>query len=369
MKYLRLLLVALAALALASCSESPSDSSDSQSPTVQGWNLADGATDVGLIQQLTMTFSEDMDASTINDTTLYVAGRSHGGFVSYDEASRTASFTPDTLYAAQTWHDVVLDGPTDEAGNPMDPASRSFQTGDLDCAHLDDYLEPNDTYDAPAHVEVDRVYRTLSICGDNEDYYSFSLNEPRMVTVWNHFKHESSMNWFIQFLSEDGGDYTWTGFTANPEQDFSVHFTFNPGTYVIKIDSQDDPTYGLYDLELQTSEPCLDDEYEDNDFLHDAVPITTDETHQLICCRLDSDYFSFYAEAGDSIAVTTTQTSTPTTHTRIGIYMPNEQYIGGTDENTASVTTGARTTQTGTHYVYTKFWGDRTEYDFRIDIE
>jgi len=55
---------------------------------------ADGATGVPLITQIKATFSEDMDASTINTNTFTVSGSDITGAVSYNAATRTAIFSP-----------------------------------------------------------------------------------------------------------------------------------------------------------------------------------------------------------------------------------------------------------------------------------
>ncbi|MBD3366972.1 MAG: hypothetical protein GF405_02210, partial [Candidatus Eisenbacteria bacterium] len=241
-----LMMIAAAALVLSSCSSSDPSSADSTPPTVTDWSIDDGATDVGLITPVEVTFSEDMDPSTITDTTVYAVGRAPRGYVEYDESSRTATYLPDTLYAQQVWHALVIDGPTDESGNPIVRDSVSFQTGALDCAHLEDYLEPNGDLLTPSLLQLDREYHTLAICGDDEDFVSFTLDETKKVTVTCHFVHADDEDWFIEFQRSDGESYTWQSSAASTGLTREFYFSFMPGTYVVELDGQSDPTYILY---------------------------------------------------------------------------------------------------------------------------
>ncbi len=357
------------ALCLMSCSSSDPSSADTTPPTVTDWSIADGATDVGLITPVEVTFSEDMDASTITDTTVFAVGRAPRGYVEYDEATRTATYLPDTLYAQNVWHALVIDGPTSESGVPVERDSVSFQTGALDCAHLVDQLEPNDDLLTPAEVQLDHEYHTLTICGEDEDFVTFTLDETKKVTVTCHFDHADDEDWFIQFLRSDGESYTWQGSGAFPDFTREFSFSFMPGTYVVQLDSYDDPTYILYDLELATSEPCVDDQYEDNDFIDEAAPLTTNETHQLTGCRLDVDVFSFHAEAGQTITLTATQTGGLSAHSRLKLYGPEEGLLTSEDFNENVSTVSAVAADSGTHYAHTRYWADVVAYELRIDVE
>jgi hypothetical protein len=366
------LIVAATAVALVSCSSSgsgPSDPNDTTPPTVGGWNLAEDATDVGLIKQIALTFSEDMDASTISDSTVYVEGRALGGYVEYDEDSRTATFTPDTLYASEAWYDVTVDGPTDEAGNPLDPVTRSFQTGTLDCEHLQDYLEPNESYLSPAVVGLNRTYRTLAACGPDKDYYSFTLDQPAKVTVKTHFVQADSLSYYVQLLREDGKQYVYFVSGQSTGDDRGIPFSFNPGTYIASIEDYHHDGYFLYDLEFETSAPCDDDDYEDNDFVDEAEPLSVGETHELVGCYLDADVFSFHADIGQTITLSSTQLTSPYNIGRLTVYRPNGNELGSESGYAVDHTLEVTAIESGTHYAAAMFWGQRTEYEFRIDVE
>ncbi len=161
-------------LALSSCSDSGggTDPDDTTPPTVIARTVTDGETDVGLIEELAVVFSEDMDDATIDQVSAYVAGRSPTTHLSYDPDERRLSIVPDTLYAQSVWHEFVLtDSVTDPAGNSLSPDTTEFQTGTLDCAHLSDRLEPNDpSASTRCTSRSDTTYHTLSVCGSDHGH-------------------------------------------------------------------------------------------------------------------------------------------------------------------------------------------------------
>jgi hypothetical protein len=367
---LALLLVGAIGLALASCSSSDSSGPDTTPPTVTAWSIDEGATDVGLITPVAVTFSEDMDASTITDTTIFAEGRAPRGYVEYDESSRTATYLPDTLYAQQVWHALVIDGPTDESGNPLERDSLSFQTGMLDCAHLQDYLEPNGDWSSAADVELDRMYRTLAVCEDDEDYYAFTLSDTRKVTVSNRFVRANSTMWRIHFVRNDGANYTQlTTMSAQTGNETRFSFTFLPGTYLVRLLAPEEPDYVLYDMELETSAPCVDDAYEDNDFLDEAAPLTIGETYDLTACMLDSDVFSFNATAGQTITLSITQAGGGTAYSSLYIQGPSGSAIASHASADNAPTLQGVAETTGEHYVQARFWQDGVEYQLLVEIE
>ena len=120
-----------------------SASADAIAPTVTAISPADAAVGVCLGSVISATFSEAMDASTIDTTTLLVtdAGVAVAGSVSYDATRQVASFTPTaaTGFAPGKTFVVTIKsgsaGVKDLAGNAL-AADRvwSFGTGTQACA-------------------------------------------------------------------------------------------------------------------------------------------------------------------------------------------------------------------------------------------
>jgi methionine-rich copper-binding protein CopC len=99
---------------------------DTTAPTVLTTNPVNGATNVAVNSTITVTFSEDMDPTTLNGTlTNFTVKTTVGsvpvpGTVSYNNATRTATFTPTASLAANTNYTVtVTSGAKDTAGNGL----------------------------------------------------------------------------------------------------------------------------------------------------------------------------------------------------------------------------------------------------------
>ncbi len=116
---------------------------DTTPPTVTTVSPLDGASGVCLTKIVSGTFSEAMDAATINAATFRVTdgGVAVAGTVTYDAPSRVASFTPSSatgFAASRNFVATIVSGAAgvkDLAGNPL-VADRvwSFTTGTQPCA-------------------------------------------------------------------------------------------------------------------------------------------------------------------------------------------------------------------------------------------
>lgn len=106
---------------------------DTTPPTVTGVSPGIGATDVSITTTVTATFSEAMDASTINTSTFILVngGSPVSGTVTYADAGTTATFTPSgNLNHATTYTATVNTGVKDLAGIAMaSDYSWTFATG------------------------------------------------------------------------------------------------------------------------------------------------------------------------------------------------------------------------------------------------
>ncbi len=110
---------------------------DTTSPTVTATTPVDGSVDVGSFSNVTATFSETLDATTVNATTFEL--RDAGGAlvaatVSYDGALSVATLTPGAALAASTTYTATLrggaSGVRDSAGNALAAdLSWTFTTG------------------------------------------------------------------------------------------------------------------------------------------------------------------------------------------------------------------------------------------------
>jgi M6 family metalloprotease-like protein len=89
-------------------------------PTVSSTSPASGATDVAITTFITATFSKAMDSSTISASTFSLSG-GITGTVSYDNSTKTATFTPSSNLSYSTpYTATITTGVKDSAGNTMD---------------------------------------------------------------------------------------------------------------------------------------------------------------------------------------------------------------------------------------------------------
>ena len=366
-------LTALAGLAVCGCSSSGgSDPEDTTAPTITGRSIQNGETDVGLIERIDITFSEPMDPATIVFPNIHVAGRAPVGHVEYDAASRTGSFIPDTLYSAEASHVLVITANVADAdGNALSgPDTTEFETGPFDCDHLDDYFEPNGSTTAATPIVLDHTHHTLATCGDDEDFYSFTLAEPTRITARTAISHADSIAWQLQFMRRDEETYATHGTTARTGETADLQFSFNPGTYYLKLFSSDDEDMVLHDLTLETSAPCPDDAYEDNDFRDEATPVALGTTESLRGCYLDADWYSFDLAAGDSLDVTITADAYEGNQTKsFHLIDPDGDPIGAFITHFNPVTFSFRTQGTGTHCLMIEYRGpDGATYDLDLAV-
>jgi hypothetical protein len=251
------------AVVLASCgSESGvGPSPDVTRPTVTSVSMPDGELDAGLVDRISVTFSEQMDASTLTPWTVCVSGRAPKGLLDYDATTRTATFTPDTLYAAETWHAFVVgDSLADLAGNPVVPDTTVFSTGAFDPWNgIDDHLEPNDDATSAAPIELGRFLRTLTVGAGRSacDFYSFATGETAAVLARCEVRHaEQGEYLYLGFYDEWGSSVLEDETVVAPGCTASLTCTLPPGTHLISVCRDSSYGYVLYDLMLARIVPA-----------------------------------------------------------------------------------------------------------------
>jgi hypothetical protein len=100
---------------------------DTNAPVVSGLTPLDGETSVATSAQPSATFSEDVTQSSLSLTVKDAANQSVSGIVSYDAATRTATFSPSAALSRGTKYTVTVTA-SDTAGNAMSPVAWSFTT-------------------------------------------------------------------------------------------------------------------------------------------------------------------------------------------------------------------------------------------------
>jgi alpha-tubulin suppressor-like RCC1 family protein/PKD repeat protein len=125
---------------------------DTTLPTVSTVSPEDGAASVPVDTNVTATFSEAMNGSTITAESFTLAGSAASGTVTYDPATFTATFTPDAALAYNHMYTATLStNITDLAGNPL--AASYVWSFTTESAFVVDFsAQPTDGY-APLAVQ------------------------------------------------------------------------------------------------------------------------------------------------------------------------------------------------------------------------
>ncbi|MEX0679332.1 MAG: N,N-dimethylformamidase beta subunit family domain-containing protein, partial [Pirellulales bacterium] len=109
---------------------------DGEAPTVTAFNPVSGATNVATGAAPTVTFSETLNASTVNTSTIFLRNASNvviPSTVAYNSSTNTATLTPTSALAASTTYTIVVKGGSagvkDQVGNALvSDVTSSFTT-------------------------------------------------------------------------------------------------------------------------------------------------------------------------------------------------------------------------------------------------
>jgi len=373
MKYTALVLAATLALGtLIGCGgdDGGTEVKDTTPPEVILTDPADGATGISPNRPVLISFSESMDEASLDS--IFVEGATLAS-IDYDDDSHSASLSFGDVLADETEYEVRVGAAVqDKAGNEMESdLTFSYTTGSFSCAGLYDPFEPNDDISSAKPVDLDTWYHLVPSCGGDErnDYYKYTLTDPAMTTVRVNFVRGDTthIRWGIYFYRGDGEEYATLGTGKFPYPgNVSYHYSFLPGTYYTRIFKYDSDQYtGVYDFIVETSEPCEDDEYEDNDFPDEAKPITAGLHEGLRGCHVDTDYYTIEMAAGKTLKVTMTE------FTSVGgsrmLYLSGPGVSAG-GVNQVEPRVEMVLAQEGTYYIQTRWWADSVIYDLNIEV-
>jgi hypothetical protein len=187
-------------------SSTSSTTSNTTTPlTVNSVSPVNGATGVSINTSITATFNKAMDSSTINTTTFTVStnGSNISGSLSYNDSTRTATFTPSNPFSYNaTYTATITNGVKDLAGNSTN-YSWSFITK---AAKL--------TWDAPTK-NVDET-DLIDLAGYKVYYGTLSGNYSSSIDVGNVMTYE------IDSLSPGTYYFAVTAYdTSGNESDYS----------------------------------------------------------------------------------------------------------------------------------------------------
>jgi hypothetical protein len=140
---------------------------DRTPPTVISVLPAGGAVGIDRFSSVSATFDEDMNAGSVDASSFMIVdanGAAVSGTVSFDEASNTASFAPDSPLSLLTQYTVTLSTAiTDAAGNALaNPETWSFTIadGDWDIAQV---IDQGSVFSSTPELAVDNIGNVLAV--------------------------------------------------------------------------------------------------------------------------------------------------------------------------------------------------------------
>jgi hypothetical protein len=376
-KILMVLAVPLAVCLLVGCGKDDSGGVRVVVPRITQIYPENGASDVNLNTFVSVWFSSDMDEASLDS--IYVIGvPTH--HVEYDHSQRMATVHLDTILAPETIYEARISSYVmDNHGNNLAGDSTiSFTTGPFDCEHLRDMFEPNDQAALAPHLELHETYALLSSCGGEErnDVFEFTLTDTVNVIARTEAAYLDTeyVAWQMYFERANGDLYAGIGTSFGPSRMIPTHHhTFLPGTYYLHLwKYYEDHHIVVYHLTLDTSDPCQDDGYEDNDFIDQAVPISPGTIEGLRGCDSDGDFFSTDLVAGQTLTVAATEVTTKDQTRMLEIFGPDHSRLTGhvshdhPIENPIIETWTA--TEGGTYYFWVYWIGDGVVYDLYVEV-
>lgn len=365
------LVIILAVGIFAGCGDDGgTDAGDTGRPAVTQTNPADGATGISQNMPVWIYFSEPMDEASLDS--IFIEGVSIAGR-EYDEDSHVVTLWLSDLLDEETEYEVrVAEEVMDMAGNEMESDyTFSYTTGTFSPGYLYDPFAGNFDIAHAADVETDTGYWLVPSCWTDTrfDFYRFTLADTAKVTASVDYVYGNTpeMRWGISYLRADEESYASTGTGARSyPSNISFNYSFLPGTYYAKIYKYESDAYcGVYNFTLETSEPCPDDEYEDNDFPDEAKPITAGLHEGLRGCFVDQDFYSIEMAQGKTLKVTMTEVSSVGGSRMLYITGPGVS-VGGINQVEPRVEMVLA--QAGTYTIRTRWWADGVTYDLNIEV-
>ena len=168
----------------------------------------------------------------------------------------------------------------------------------------EDLYEDNDTQGGAALASASS-YTGLRACPSDEDWYATLVLGGETITVDLGFDvAEGDLNLYLY----DAGGSLLDASTGSGATEMVTYTASTPGNYYTQVVLAADAGIDLgatYSMDITVSAPsvCTTDSAEPNDSLGAASAITAGTTTGLTACPTDTDWYSFSASTGQTIAV------------------------------------------------------------------
>ena len=348
------------------------DVANTTAPQITGDTLpAAGTTSSALINGFSLTFSENMDAATVNNTANYVLEDSLGNV--YQLASPayssglTANYTITNGPLQPGTYTLTVSGLTDGFGNAL-----STMTDQFTVTALPGYTNQTQGSNNPATptaltLTEDPAGSGLYLAGgrgalisnSTVDYWTFSGTAGDLVSVATQTLNSPSASELEYQITEPNGSNLTTFYANYNGSTESAPITLpSSGTWTLSVHIYYD-YYGEYDFRISEATPPLQLDTEPNNTIAtaDALTLTTNGSSQVanvagtLLSASDLNYFNLGTiQAGNSILLSTQLPSTSLLDPVVSVYNAAGVYIAKTNGRAFDGVGQIDITTTGTYY-------------------
>jgi hypothetical protein len=372
-KTIPMALILAGALMAAGCGGNETNRIAPDNPEVVATSPQAGAVDVNLNPVVRVWFDQEMEEASIDSASFHIAGAVTER-IEYNPREKAALLYLRELLDPATAYEITLASSITNAKGDSLTGERTFAftTGPMDCDHLEDYLEPNDTIGEAAEIDLVKTYPLLASCGAGyNDYYRFVLEDTAKVTarIEHVYSEDEQPMMYIRYKRATDDAYSWyTGWFA-PGMSINQRFTFLPGTYYLQMGSTAGPDrIVVYGLILQLSAPCPDDSLEDNDFIDEASPLHPGLTENLRGCARDRDCFAIRLHSHNTLTVTVNQVPPLGAQCTLEIMGPEGDVLTGGDYTAYPAVEAWTADEDTVYYVGATWWSDNVRYSLDVDV-
>ncbi len=349
------------------------DEANTTSPTITATNLpAQGTTTTGFINQVTLGFSEDMNAAAVNNTANYVLVDGNGnayhlsnpGYTS--GTSATYQITDGPLQPGN--YTLTISGLTDRMGNAQNPFSLQFSVASL--AGFTNQGRSSDNPATPTALTLtgDPAGTGLFVAGgrgalinnSDVDYWTFSGTSGNLLSIDTQNLNSPGSSGLTYVVTEPNGSTTLTSFTTDSTGNAESAPIALPatGTYTISVHIYYG-YYGEYRFRVLSATPPLQLDKEPNNTIAtaDTLTLAASGNSQVanvagtILTSSDLNYFNLGTiQAGYSVLISSQLTSTSPLSPVVSVYNASDVYLNKTNGRPFDGVGQFDITQTGTYY-------------------
>ncbi len=349
------------------------DVANTTGPTITSSSLpAQGTTSTGIINQVTLGFSEDMNAASVNTSANYVLTDGNGnsyhlsnpGYTS--GLSATYQITDGPLQPGS--YTLTISGLTDRMGNAQNPFSLQFSVAGV--AGFTNQGRSSDNSATPTALTLtgDPAGTGLFVAGgrgalinnSDVDYWTFSGTSGDSLVISTQNPNSPGSSGLEYVVTEPNGSTTLTSFDTNSNGNAESAPVTLPatGTYTVSVHIWYG-YYGEYRFRISSATPPLQLDQEPNATIAtaDTLALAASGNSEVanvagtILTPSDLNYFNLGTiQAGYSVLISSQLTSTSLLSPVVSVYNANDVYLNKTNGRPFDGVGQFDITQTGTYY-------------------